>query len=231
MKLLSQCRLGLHGAARLVYGQNPVLPNTTTASTSAATTTKSTTTTTTTTTPLPPAADPEVASKDDSDESDNDSDVSAEPVEPVEPIETGADAVETMDKVDPPPAENSDVAEEAANQPPPAVTEVTEAAPGVPEVPITVATTQATPPPVYTYRPYRTTKKPKYQEEPERQLIGDVIVEDEAALRKSTSRRSVTHMAPKVFMIPIPNSVRVPPTKIYTYIYLLLHISNQNQTN
>ncbi|XP_073818886.1 uncharacterized protein isoform X2 [Musca autumnalis] len=196
----AKCRLGMYGAARLVYGQNPVLPNvTSTTSAPAATTVKSTTTTTTTTVaPTPPP--PEVPTQDDSDESDNDSDASAEPAEPIEPVaENPNSPVETVDNAEqapapqPPPPETSDIVE-TLNQP--SENQVTEAPPEVPTVPVTIATTQA-PTQVYTYRPYRTTKKPRKDEEPERQVIGDLFLEDESALRKSTSRRSVTHMTPK----------------------------------
>uniref|UniRef100_A0A1I8PJL1 Uncharacterized protein n=1 Tax=Stomoxys calcitrans TaxID=35570 RepID=A0A1I8PJL1_STOCA len=185
----AKCRLGLHGAARLVYGQNPVLPNTTATSTVAATTTKPSTTSTTPP-PLPP---PEESPREESDESDNDADASAETAEPVEPSEK-VDVAETAEKVEQPAVETPDV----ANQPSQEVEVATEpAAPAVvPETPVTVATTQA-PAKVYTYRPMRTTKKPLREEEPERQVIGDVIIDEESALRKSTSRRSVTHMAPK----------------------------------
>ncbi|XP_005180564.1 uncharacterized protein LOC101900020 isoform X1 [Musca domestica] len=192
----AKCRLGMYGAARLVYGQNPVLPNTTTTTSApAATTMKSTTTTTTTVAPPPPPA-PEVPAQDDSDESDNDSDVSAEPGEPAEPAVENQDIVENVENAEqaPEPAPETSDDGETVNQP--SEIEVTEAPPEVPTVPVTIATTQA-PTQVYTYRPYRTTKKPRRDEEPERQVIGDLVLEDESALRKSTSRRSVTHMTPK----------------------------------
>ncbi|XP_037815653.1 uncharacterized protein LOC119606282 [Lucilia sericata] len=177
----AKCRLGgMHGAARLVYGQNPeVLPTTT------ASTTTSTTTTTTTTTPAP-EANSAGSAEDETDDDEDDSD------------DGGNEDEKSSDTVDE--AVEAPVEGPSENQTPPEGGEVPQEVPEAPEnqelpeeTPVTPA---PAPPQLHPMRPIKSNKKTNKEEEPERQLIGDVIV-DESALRKSAARRSVAHMTPK----------------------------------
>ncbi|KAM7364347.1 uncharacterized protein ACRADG_000880 [Cochliomyia hominivorax] len=185
----AKCRLGgMHGAARLVYGQNPeVLPTTTTAST-----TTSTTTTTTTTTPAPEANSAGSAEDNEDNDDDNDSDDGGN-----EDEKSNDNVDETVDNGEAP---SQPIDETSANQQTSAGAETPQEVPEVAEgqtVPEETAVTPAPgPPQLHPMRPIKSNKKTNKEEEPERQLIGDVII-DESALRKSTSRRSVAHMTPK----------------------------------
>ncbi|KAL9892261.1 uncharacterized protein LOC119634392 isoform X2 [Glossina fuscipes] len=147
-KAAAKCRLGMHGAARLMYGQNPeVLPTTTSTSAAPAITTTSTTSTSTSTIA---AVDAEAA-----------------PVEEDKNIEASGVNEDENDK----PVES-----EATEMP---------------------AVSSNEPVHLNPMRPMKAERKPNKEDEPARQLIGDVIIDETAPLRKSASRRSVPTMSSK----------------------------------
>uniref|UniRef100_A0A1A9WGF6 Uncharacterized protein n=1 Tax=Glossina brevipalpis TaxID=37001 RepID=A0A1A9WGF6_9MUSC len=148
-KAAAKCRLGMHGAARLMYGQNPeVLPTTTSTSVAPAITTTSTTSTSTSSTAAAIEAN----------------------TSPIEEEKNVQDSEINKDEND------KDIESE------------------VTEIP---AISSNEPIHLNPMRPMKAERKPNKEDEPARQLIGDVIIDETAPLRKSAIRRSIPTMSSK----------------------------------